>query len=296
MADDPAPSRDLRVSVVVPHYNDPAALDRCLASLAAQTFPADAFEVVVADNRSPQGEAEIARAIAGRARLVIAEDRGAGPARNAGVAQTRAPLLAFIDSDCVAEPQWLAAGTAALERADFVGGRMVVPDTDGGKSGAEAFEQVFAFDNRRYVEKLGFTVTANLFCPRALYDRVGGFRVGVSEDLEWCHRARDLGFRIGYAPDAVVAHPARPDWPALVTKWRRINAESYALVSGTARGRLGWLAKTWALPASILAHAPRVLRSSRLATPAERTAALATLARLRLWRFVDAHRLLVRPR
>lgn len=293
MAPDPAPCP--AVSVVVPHYNDPVSLDRCLASLAAQTF-AEPFEVIVADNRSPQGEAEIARVIAGRARLVIAPDRGAGPARNAGVAQARAPLLAFIDSDCVAEPQWLAQGLAALERYDLVGGRMVVPDPEGRKSGAEAFEQVFAFDNRRYVEKLGFTVTANLFCARATYDRVGGFRVGVSEDLEWCHRARDLGYRIGYAPEAVVAHPARPDWAALVTKWKRINAESYGLVSGTARGRLGWLAKTWALPASIVAHTPRVLRSPRLATTAERTAALATLARLRLWRFVDAHRLLAGPR
>ncbi len=40
---------------------------------------------------------------------------------------------------------------------------------------AEAFELVFAFDNESYVRKKGFTVSANLFCTRAVFDRVGGF-------------------------------------------------------------------------------------------------------------------------
>lgn len=285
------------VSVVVPHYGDPAPLDRCLAALVAQNWPQADYEIVVADNNSPQGRDAIAAVVAGRARLVIATERGAGPARNAGVAASEGAILAFTDSDCIPEADWLAEGVKALDTHDFVGGRMVVTlEGEGPKSGAEAFEQVFAFDNEDYVRRKGFTVTANLFSPRALFDKVGGFRVGMSEDLEWCLRARDAGYRIGYAPGAVVGHPARRDWPALIGKWRRINAETYKLSSATARGRLGWLARAWLMPVSIVAHAPRIFTSDRLANGRERMAALGTLARLRLWRFADAHRLLFRER
>src|SRR5436189_258200 len=81
----------------------------------------------------------------------------------------------------------LRRGLEALAQADFVGGRMQVLVEDPARPRpAEAFEAVFAFDNRRYVEEMGFTVTANLFCPRAVFDAVGGFGVGMSEDLEWC--------------------------------------------------------------------------------------------------------------
>lgn len=45
----------LAVSVIMPHYNDLANLERCIAMLAAQTLPRDQFEVVVADNNSRCG-------------------------------------------------------------------------------------------------------------------------------------------------------------------------------------------------------------------------------------------------
>ncbi|MET0270537.1 MAG: glycosyltransferase [Sphingomonas sp.] len=285
-----------RVSVVIPHFNDLSGLDMCLSALARQTFPARDLEIIVSDNMSPQGEAAVRQTIAGRARFVTSTMRGAGPTRNAGVAVANGALLAFIDSDCIPEPEWLEQGLLALGSRDFVGGRVKVLMPDAGRSGAEIFEGVFAFDNRAYVEKKGFTVTANLFCPRAVFDDTGGFRVGVSEDLEWCHRATAKGYRLGYAPLAVVGHPARPDWPLLLHKWRRINAESYGLVSQTRRGRLGWLLRSWALPLSIVPHAPRMLRSPLPGNASERLAGFGTLVRLRLWRFLDAHRLLMRGR
>lgn len=161
----------------------------------------------------------------------------------------------------------------------------------GERSGAEAFEQVFAFDNRHYVEKLGFTVTANLFTRREVFTSVGGFRMHVSEDLEWCRRAVDGGYRIAFEPKAVVAHPARSDWPELLRKWQRLQQESYALALENPGGRMRWLTRAWALPASIPVHAIRILMTDELSNGAERWRALVTLVRLRLWRFADAHRL-----
>jgi GT2 family glycosyltransferase len=277
------------VSVVVPHYNDLAGLALCLADLERQTYPRDRFEIIVADNASPQGERAVAEVVAGRARLVSVTERGAGPARNGGVAAAAGEILAFTDSDCRPAPAWLAAGVEALSRHDFVGGRVEVLVADPARmTPAEAFERVFAFNNEAYVKRKGFTGSGNLFCPRALFAAVGGFRVGMSEDVEWSRRARAAGYGLGYVSAAVVGHPARRTWPDLREKSRKVNAETYGLYLMKPAGKLKWLARSLALPPSAVVHMPRVLTSPALVTPAQRGMALATLLRVRLWRFWHA--------
>lgn len=280
------------VSVIIPHYSDLGGLEICLAKLESQTYPREKFEIVVADNASPEGPEAVEQVIAGRARLVVVTEKGAGPARNGGVAQARGEILAFIDSDCQAEPQWLEEGLKALPAYDFIGGHVsVLVDDPDRMTGAEAFERVFAFDFKTYITRKGFTGSGNMFCPKAVFERVGGFRTGVSEDVEWSHRAGGMGLRLGYAPRAVVGHPARRSWPELREKWRRVNAETYALTSARGGGRWRWLAKSLALPLSAIVHTPKVLVSSELETVAQRSIGVITLYRLRLWRFVDALRL-----
>lgn len=281
-----------KVSVIVPHYRDLSSLDRCLAALERQSYPAGDFEVVVADNASPEGEAAIAQVIGGRARLVVVNERGAGPARNGGVAASRGAILAFTDCDCVPEPQWLAEGVEALNAYDFVGGGMkVLVDDPRRISPTEAFEVEFAFNNEAYILRKGFTVTANLLCARALFDEVGGFRVGVSEDYEWSHRARSAGHNLGYAPAAMVGHPARRTWGELLSKWRRMNAETYALFALRRFGRVSWILRSLLLPASAIAHTPRVLLSRKLRGAGQKLGALSVLYRLRAWRCLDGLRL-----
>lgn len=283
-----------RISVIVPHFNDPEALARCLSALAAQTLPPQAFEIIVADNGSPQGERTLTDLIDGRARLVIVTEKGAGPARNGGVEAAQGDLLAFTDCDCLPEPQWLEQGIAVLARHDIVGGKMVVAiGHEGAMTGAEAFEAVFAFDNESYVKDKGFTVTANLFCRRADFARIGPFRTQVSEDREWCRRARGMGLSLGYAADAVVAHPPRRTWQELRRKFARINSETYAYYRATRKlGRLQWMVRSFALPLSILPHGLQIMTSPRLRNGTERRGALVMLARQRLWRFAHAWRLL----
>lgn len=281
------------VSVVVPHYHDLAGLDACLSALGAQILPAGRFEIVVADNNSPEGAEAVEACIKGRARLTVVTEKGAGPARNGGVAEARGEILAFTDSDCIPDPAWLTEGLAALERFDFVGGGMRVLVGDATRpTPTEAFELVFAFDNAAYVRDKGFTVTANLFCPRRVFDAVGGFRVGVSEDVEWCQRATGAGYRLGYAPAALVGHPARKDWPELERKWRRMAHEGFLLAAEGRGGRLAWLARALAMPVSAVAHTPKVLMSSALPSWSARLGALGVLYRSRFWRMRENIRLL----
>lgn len=278
-----------QVTVVVPHYNDLVRLEICLQALGAQTYPADRVRVIIADNASPQG-LEAVQAVAGsRAEVILVEEKGAGPARNGAAALATAPVLAFTDSDCVPEPQWLEAGVSALERFDFVGGHVsVLVEDESRVTPTEAFERVFAFDFKTYIEKKGFTGSGNLFCPRALFETVGGFRAGISEDYEWSKRALSHGYRLGYEPRAVVGHPARRNWGELTRKWQRVNAETYGLSRGRRWRRLRWGLRSLLLPVSAVAHTPKVLLSSKLRGLGQRAGALAVLYGIRLWRLRDA--------
>ena len=272
------------VSVIVPHFNDIANLTRSIALLREQTWPADRVEIIVADNNSECG-LEAVREAAPGAIVIPAPIQGAGPARNAAVAVAKGDILAFIDSDCFADPGWLAAGVAALDRFDYVGGQVItdVPDPEH-MSVAEAYEAVFAFNFKKYIEVDKFSGTGNLFVPRTVFDATGPFRSGVSEDKEWCHRANGLGFRLGYAPDAIVAHPARRNWRELCGKWRRVTMESYLLQREKPLGMLRWMGRSVATAGSSVVHAPRVLRHPRLGGWRNKSHGLLGLIAIRFYR------------
>ena len=280
------------VSVIVPHYNDLQGLDACLTALCNQEqISHSSYEIVVCDNDSPVGFLEVQSVVNGRAKVVQSKERGAGPARNEAVKHARGTLLAFTDSDCIPDPNWLANGIAQVGRDTIVGGKMLVSVRDDRNlSGAEAFERIFAFNNKRYVEQEGFSVTANLFCDKACFEMVGPFRLHVSEDKEWCERAVGMGYALIYTSDAIVSHPARPDWTSLVKKWERIDLESYNL-SAERRplNKLKWLAKAWLLPFSIAPHGIKCLRSDAVSGPKARAKAIITLASIRMWRFWHYH-------
>ena len=240
-----------RLAVIIPHYEDVPRLARCLAALAPQMTPE--IELVVVDNGSSASLSPAHDAMPG-VRIVTEARKGAALARNRGVEETVAPGLVFLDSDCVPAADWLltAGITAKRTDGDMFGGRIdVFDETPPPRCGAEAFEAVFAFDWRGYIDRKGFAVTANLVTRRDVFDAVGPFIDGVSEDLEWCHRATRQGFRLRPAPDLKVGHPSRADWPALRKKWLRVTREAYSLEGSRFRAR--WALKAFAMPLSVLA-------------------------------------------
>lgn len=279
-----SPGPSPRLAIIIPHYNDVARLLRCLKALQPQ-LAAD-VELVVVDNASTVSLDPV-RACFPDLRLIVETEKGAAPARNRGIAETTAPLLAFIDSDCLPADDWveMARVTAEGGDGDLFGGRVdVFDETPPPRSGAEAFEAVFAFNFRDYIERQGFTGAGNLVTRRDVFDAAGGFVNGVSEDREWSMRAVSRGFRLRYVDGLVVSHPSRSDWPALRRKWLRLTQETYELDGRGAR--LRWALRALAMPISAIVHLPKVLMSPRLSGPAEKWRAALTLFRLRLLRMV----------
>jgi GT2 family glycosyltransferase len=282
------------VSVVIPHYNDLEQLALCLEGLRRQRFPRADFEVIVADNNSVGGMVAVER-IAPDVVVVAAPEQGAGPARNAGAAAARGTHLAFIDSDCIADENWLHEGIAALERFDYVGGQVITTIANAERpTQAEAFEAVFAFNFKKYIEREKFSGSGNLFVPRAIFERVGGFRARVSEDVEWCRRANAMGYRLGYAEGAVVSHAARREWSELTRRWDRVLLEDIRLAMERPRWRLRWIIYAAVVATSPLAHWLPVVRSRRLIGLRAKARGLSGLVRIRAYRSYRMIGLLVR--
>jgi glycosyltransferase involved in cell wall biosynthesis len=196
------------VSVVVATRNREARLADLLASLRAQTM--QDFEVVIVDDASTDGTPQVLEAEVRRGDLdlrTIRREAARGPAqaRNAGWRAATAPLIAFTDDDCVADPRWLEEGLAAWggDPQRFVQGHVSPIYSERDQLGALAYSI--------YVEGPSpMFETANIFYPRDLLERVGGFDEtfarpsGEDCDLGW--RAKAAGAEPAFAAGARVQH------------------------------------------------------------------------------------------
>lgn len=115
-----------RIAVVAPTFRRPDRLRRLVAALEQQDLGRDAWEAIVVDDASGDDTAsvldELAATSAGLVRAVHLERNG-GPARarNEGARRTTAPVVAFVDDDCVPEPGWLRALLEAFDRNPRLG-------------------------------------------------------------------------------------------------------------------------------------------------------------------------------
>lgn len=275
------------LAVIIPHYNDPDRLRICLDALMRNDL--GSAEILVVDNNSPTPPDQVLADFP-TVRWVTEVEKGAGPARNRGVAETSAPVLAFIDADCVAAADWLATARDVAQKADLVGGRVDVhEETPPPRNGTQAFEKVFAFDFRNYVEVQGFSGAGNLVTHRSVFNATGPFRTVVAEDKEWTQRAVALGHRLIYSDALVVSHPSRGDWGQLRNKWRRMTQEAFALAQASSPGgrtRIRWVLRALMMPISVVAHLPKLLLSPKLSGLSERLRGAAILARIRLQRML----------
>lgn len=288
------------VDVVIPHLDDHERLAVCLADLEAQTYPADRFRVTVVDNGSAHPIEPVVARFPG-ARALFEPERGCGSARNRGVADTSGHILAFTDSDCRPDPDWLLNGVRHLSPGtgiDIVGGHIKVFAADeSAPTDAELFDKVFGFEPRRYVERKHFAAGANIMVGRRVFEAVGPFRNGtLPEDLEWGRRATRLGYRIVWCPDTLIRHPARASMADLYKKADRTAWHARNHMAEEPHFRLKWAIYTLAMASPPLIKAARILTTRDLHGAAQRRRALAALFKVRYHRALTMADYLVKPR
>ena len=193
------------LSVIVPVRDGAKSLGPLLRSLEAQTLARDRFEVIVVDNDSSDGTADVG--LAHGATVVHEPVANRSRARNRGASAAQTSLYAFTDADCLARPDWLEQLLRCAGRAPLVAGEVELRVSED-PNRVERFEKLWRFGQRAWVEQ-GWAATANLLVHAEAFDAVGGFDPSwrhIGEDADFCFRARDAGFELGYCPQAVVEH------------------------------------------------------------------------------------------
>ncbi len=209
------------ISVVIVNWNRKELLRACLESLRGQAGVE--FEIIVVDNGSADGSADMAEREFGAAVIRNKENRGFCAANNQGIAAARGEFIALLNNDAEAEAGWLAALLEAFSRGPNVGmaaskilvwedpkridkvGHLIFPDGQNRGRGAGAID-LGQFDKDQ--EALWPDGCAAMYRKQML-ESIGGFDedfFAYGDDAELGLRARIAGWTCVYAPGAVVRH------------------------------------------------------------------------------------------
>ncbi len=261
----PPLARTPRVSVVVCAYNAERTMYDCLASLQRLNYPD--YEVIVVNDGSKDGTLAISESFS-YCRIISQENKGLSVARNVGAEAATGEIVAYTDSDCVADPDWLnylvgtmeAKGLAACGGPNFSPTEtQLVPEAVAASPGAPC--HVLLDD-----ELAEHIAGCNMAFRREVLLGIGGFNPifhAAGDDVDFCWRLQDAGYAIGYSPAAFVWHYRRNTVKAYIGQQKgygkaealvygvhpaRFNAFGQAKWSGRIYGDLSAAMLLWRKP------------------------------------------------
>ncbi len=219
-------AENLFVTVIIPTYNDWERLGKCINALAQQSYPADLFEIIVVNN-NPNDAPPANFLIPGNCRIITEAKPGSYAARNTAIKLAKGDILAFTDSDCIPDKEWISNAVDFLgnnPQYARIGGRVALFFSSKNLTNAELYDKVYAFRQHEVVRQRGTSVTANMITYKHVFDSVGLFDENLLSggDFEWGKRANEAGFKIGYASNVIVNHPARASFKELIKKSKRV--------------------------------------------------------------------------
>ncbi|HEY5792704.1 MAG TPA: glycosyltransferase [Chthoniobacterales bacterium] len=200
-----------KVSVIVCSYNGAKTLDNCLESLKHLNYPN--YEVVLVDDGSKDNTPEIA-AKHPWVKNIRQENKGLSFARNVGAYASTGEIIAYTDSDCMADPDWLYYLAGTLLSGDYagVGGPNISPPAQ------DWIQACVAAAPGGPSHVLLTDVVAehipgcNMAFHRWAFERVGGFDAEyrkAGDDVDFCWRLQQDGGVIAFSPAAIVWHYRR---------------------------------------------------------------------------------------
>jgi glycosyltransferase involved in cell wall biosynthesis len=199
------------VSVIVPVYNRPQLIDKCIPSILEASYPAHRLELIVVDNGSTDDTPRVLQRYGARIRVVRETKRGPAAARNAGLRAARGEVAAFTDSDCVVEREWVVRLVAPLEdRGVGAAGGLIRALPDG--NDLEHFgERIHDHAKAIHYFRPAYVITMNLACRLDLLHSLGLFdeRLLRCEDVDLAYRIEQAGYALAYVADAIVYHHNR---------------------------------------------------------------------------------------
>ncbi|CAF0696179.1 glycosyltransferase [Candidatus Methylacidithermus pantelleriae] len=200
-----------RVTVAICTYNGAATLAECLRSVSCLSYPD--YEVIVVDD----GSTDATQAILAQfpsIRNIRQANLGLSAARNRAIGEASGEIIAFTDSDCMADPDWLYYLVTTLLQGPFagVGGPNLSPpartwvEATVGKAPGSPSHVLISDQEAEHVPGCNMAFFKKVLLELGGWDPQ--FRI-AGDDVDLCWRLREKGYRIGFAPAAIVWHHRR---------------------------------------------------------------------------------------
>jgi|DewCreStandDraft_4_1066084.scaffolds.fasta_scaffold03966_2 GT2 family glycosyltransferase len=212
----------LTVTVIIPTYNRPDCVRRCLACLMAQEPRPD--QIIVVDASPDTRTRDVVAEFEGVEYIANPDGRGNTPnSRNKALARSRGDIIAFLDDDAFVHPGWSAALLETYEDETVAGvaGRALNHQPGEESRGVNEIGLLkpngvltgyFAADPGRIVE-VDHGIGCNMSLRRSVIAELGGFRddfragpFGICEETELCIRARKAGYQMVFNPAVCCDH------------------------------------------------------------------------------------------
>lgn len=218
-----APRQDPEISVIIPVHNGAETLVEQLDAIANHSEATPKFEIVVVDNKSTDGSAEIAKEWSAPIDIdlrVVSADKQAGEpyARNVGIDAARGDLVAFCDADDRVGPSWLRGLHGALQHGSYATGPIDMyalnPAWIANVRGTSVAGKSMLFDQVPYAHG------CNMAFRRTDLIELGGFdeRYTGGCDLDIAIRMWEAGHDLRYTEEATIEYRLRP---SLLTTFRQ---------------------------------------------------------------------------
>ena len=197
-----------KVSVIVCAYNAERTIDPCLASLEKVNYPN--YEVIVVNDGSTDSTLDIAQRYS-YVHIINQENKGLSVARNVGISAATGDIIAFTDSDCAVDPDWLFYLVAKFLSSNLpaVGGPNFPPPEDSLVPSCVAVSPGGPTHVLLSDEVAEHIPGCNMAFRREALEEVGGFDPvfrAAGDDVDLCWRLQNKGHTIGFSPAAVVWH------------------------------------------------------------------------------------------
>ncbi len=208
------------ISIVIPVYNREESLQKTLESIKKQTYKN--YEIIIVDDHSEDNSAKIAKKYTEKV-IVNKKRLGVSKSRNTGIKNSSTEHIVFIDSDCIAENNWLEklykeykksneliiTSGVKIPKSTFLGD--CISELGFPAGGNAGFINMWKVDQNSFTTKIA---TCNCLIHKSVFNKLGYFEENFpygAEDTEFSFRAIKNGIKIKYTKDSTVWHEARKD-------------------------------------------------------------------------------------
>jgi glycosyltransferase involved in cell wall biosynthesis len=237
------------ISVIIPTWNSESFIERCIKSINSQSFPRKNFELIIVDDGSTDNTIKLAHS-SGADLVVNSDHHSAGRARNIGIKHSKGKILAFIDSDCIAENGWLETISKELESSTVICGPVSNGYPKSSVAWAEYLMEFSEFNLKKNRSSVRFAVGCNAAYLRDPLLSCDGFPEGrhFPEEVILCYNLNSKGIKIQFIPELRVKHFGRKKLTKYLSNMELLGRRAVSL-SKIAPTSYNWLFRSsWYIP------------------------------------------------